>query len=81
MVVLRNWSFWQKILSLILLPIAVGLLTYYLIILKVYWFAAISFMVGIIYFLIALMFNIADKDFEIKLPGGWISIRKHDDEK
>lgn len=79
--ILKAWSFWQKFLSLIVLPIAIGSLTYYLINLKIYWFAAVSFVIGIIYFLITLMFNISDKDFEIKLPGGWLSIRKHKDEK
>lgn len=76
--VLKNWSFWQKFLSLILLPLVVSLLIYYLITLTIYWFAALSFVLGIIYFSIALMLNISDKDFDIKLPGGWLSIKKHD---
>jgi len=76
--VLKSWSFWQKFLSLILLPLAIGFLTYYLITLAIYWFAALSFVLGLIYFTVALIFNISDKDFDIKLPGGWLSIKIHD---
>jgi len=74
----NNWSFWQKILSLVILPTVISLLTYYLIVTGIYWFAVVTFIIGIIYFMVALMLNNSDKDFEVKLPGSWLSITKHE---
>lgn len=77
--IFKSWTFWQKILSLVLLPTVIGFLTYYLIASEIYWFATICFVIGIIYFVVAVMLNSSDKDFEIKFPGSWLSISKHEE--